>query len=458
MFTGIHLKNFKLYRDVIIDLTPRKGLYKPIVIFYGESGSGKTTIAQAFYILNRTLRTMRLKDMLRDLLDKKLVPPDDTVLNSDVLLSILKNSLENNALESIIQEYRTIGCDQNMSIEYNFVIEGKAGSYLIEMDGTGIIKERLEYCISKNRGCYIDIDSEKIYINEKLFETTEFYENIKSQVEMYWGKHSFLSVLLYQVEEKAEAYIKSNISDNLMILLHAFQNIAYDIEGVAFKPGFSPLGQAPLFNLESGRIAEAEKSQLDVLEKLLGEFFADMFQDVKTAYYKKEEEKEGTQNYELYFTKQSEDYTYDVPLKKESTGIREILNLLPFLMEAVAGKTVIIDEYGIGMHDLQAAQLLEMIAKQIKGQLIIMTHNMMIMDYTDTKEPKIHPEALYFIERDERNKKIVKCITEIEERLHPNYKYRNRYLTNALYRGMRPNFEKNIDVTKLAALYELYEE
>lgn len=454
MFTGIHLKNFKLYRDVKIDLTSRRFPYKPVVVFYGESGSGKTTIAQAFYILDRTLRTMQLKDMLRDLLDKKLVPPDDTVLNSDALLSILKNSLENNALDSIIQEYRTIGCDQRMSLEYNFVISGKTGNYLIEMDGTGIVKERLEYCISKNRGCFIDIDPEKIYLNEKLFETTEFYDSLKSQVEMYWGKHSFLSILLYQVEEKAESYIRSNISDNLMRLLHAFQNIAYDIEGVAFKPGFSSLGRKPLFNLERGEVTEAEEPQLNVLEKLLGDFFADVFQDIKNVYYKKIEGKEGRQKYKLYFTKKIEDYTYDIPLVKESTGTREILNLLPFLMEAVAGKTVIIDEYGIGMHDLQAAQLLEMVAKQIKGQLIIMTHNMMIMDSANTKEPKINPEALYFIERDTQNKKVVKCVTEIEERLHPNYNYRNRYLTNTLYKGMRPDFEKEIDVTKLAALYE----
>ena len=83
-----------------------------------------------------------------------------------------------------------------------------------------------------------------------------------------------------------------------------------------------------------------------------------------------------------------------------------------------------------------------------------MTHNMMIMDSANTKEPKINPEALYFIERDTQNKKVVKCVTEIEERLHPNYNYRNRYLTNTLYKGMRPDFEKEIDVTKLAALYE----
>lgn len=61
------------------------------------------------------------------------------------------------------------------------------------------------------------------------------------------------------MEEKAESYIHSNIPDNLMRLLHAFQNIVCDIEGVAFKPDFSSLGRKPLFNLERGEVTEAEE-------------------------------------------------------------------------------------------------------------------------------------------------------------------------------------------------------
>ena len=151
MFTGIHLKNFKLYRDVRIDLRSRKLPYKPVIIFYGESGSGKTTIAQAFYTLQRTMKTMELKGMLKDLLDKKLVPPEDSLVKPEALLSFLKTSLENDGIESIIRESKTIGSDENMSLEYEFVIDGKPGSYLIEMDDSCIIRERLEYCINKNR-------------------------------------------------------------------------------------------------------------------------------------------------------------------------------------------------------------------------------------------------------------------------------------------------------------------
>ena len=64
--------------------------------------------------------------------------------------------------------------------------------------------------------------------------------------------------------------------------------------------------------------------------------------------------------------------------------------------------------------------MLAAIGEQIKGQLIITTHNTLLMDCAG-----VNPEALYFIMNDKTFRKSVKCVTEIEDRLHPNYNYRN---------------------------------
>ncbi len=87
------------------------------------------------------------------------------------------------------------------------------------------------------------------------------------------------------------------------------------------------------------------------------------------------------------------------------------MELLPYLVSAVSGSCVIIDEYGIGIHDLLATKLLAAIGHQIKGQLILTTHNTLLMDYAE-----VNPEALYFIMNDKTFKKSVKCVTEIEEK------------------------------------------
>lgn len=449
MFTNIKLKNFKSFKNVEINLQSKKGEYKPLAIIYGENGSGKTTISQAFLALERTMQTMQVKGMLKDLLDEKFTPPEDFPLKPDVMLKILKSKLSVNGIESIIDEYKMINSDENMSLEYEFNIGGGNGSYYVEMDSFSVVKERLEYKLNKNRGCYFSIEDDDIYINEKIFESKEFYELIKSQVEMYWGKHTLLSILYFEMGDKSDTYINSNISINLMNLMTAFEKInfriprASDGQSLALDAENEILG-----HLVSGVIEKKNKDKLDEVENLLNQFFKSMFNDVVKAFYKKSSKKNEIR-YDLFLRKRIENYEYDIDFQLESNGTQEIIDLLPYLVSAVSGGCVIIDEYGIGVHDLLATKLLASIGHQIKGQLILTTHNTLLMDYAE-----VNPDALYFIMNDKTFKKSVKCVTEIEERLHPNYNYRKRYFTNVLYEDALPNLKNNnINLEEFARLY-----
>ena len=427
----------------------KKGEYKPLAIIYGENGSGKTTISQAFLALERTMQTMQVKGMLKDLLDEKFTPPEDFPLKPDVMLRILKSKLSVNGIESIIDEYKMINSDENMSLEYEFNIGGGSGSYYVEMDSFSVVKERLEYKLNKNRGCYFSIEDDDIYINEKIFESKEFYELIKSQVGMYWGKHTLLSILYFEMGDKSDTYINSNISINLMNLMTAFEKInfriprASDGQSLALNAENEILG-----HLVSGVIEKKNKDKLDEVENLLNQFFKSMFNDVVKAFYKKSSKKNEIR-YDLFLRKRIENYEYDIDFQLESNGTQEIIDLLPYLVSAVSGSCVIIDEYGIGVHDLLATKLLASIGHQIKGQLILTTHNTLLMDYAE-----VNPDALYFIMNDKTFKKSVKCVTEIEERLHPNYNYRKRYFTNVLYEDALPDLKNNnINLEEFARLY-----
>lgn len=449
MFTNIKLKYFKSFKNVEINLQSKKGEYKPLAIIYGENGSGKTTISQAFLALERTMQTMQVKGMLKDLLDEKFTPPEDFPLKPDVMLRILKSKLSVNGIESIIDEYKMINSDENMSLEYEFNIGGGSGSYYVEMDSFSVVKERLEYKLNKNRGCYFSIEDDDIYINEKIFESKEFYELIKSQVGMYWGKHTLLSILYFEMGDKSDTYINSNISINLMNLMTAFEKInfriprASDGQSLALNAENEILG-----HLVSGVIEKKNRDKLDEVENLLNQFFKSMFNDVVKAFYKKSSKKNEIR-YDLFLRKRIENYEYDIDFQLESNGTQEIIDLLPYLVSAVSGSCVIIDEYGIGVHDLLATKLLASIGHQIKGQLILTTHNTLLMDYAE-----VNPDALYFIMNDKTFKKSVKCVTEIEERLHPNYNYRKRYFTNVLYEDALPDLKNNnINLEEFARLY-----
>lgn len=448
MFTNIKLKNFKSFKNVEINLRAKKGEYKPLAIIYGENGSGKTTIAQAFLALERTMGTMQVKGMLKDLLDEKFTPPEDFPFKPEIMLKMLKSKLSDNGIESIIEEYKMINSNENLSLEYEFNIEGGVGCYYVEMDSFSIVKERLEYKVNKNKGCFYNIDEDEVYINEKIFESKEFYDLIKNQIEMYWGKHTLLSILYFEMNDKADTYINSNISINLMKVMTAFGKINFRIPKSADGQQIALNSENEIIgHLVNGVIEKKNEKVLDRVEKLLNQFFKSMFSDVVKAFYKKSNRKNEI-CYELYLRKRIENHEYDIDFQLESNGTQEIMELLPYLISAVSGSCVIIDEYGIGIHDLLATKLLASVAEQIKGQLIITTHNTLLMDRAG-----VNPEALYYIMNDKTFRKSVKCATEIEERLHPNYNYRKRYFTNELYKDALPNVESNINLEEFAKLY-----
>ena len=448
MFTYLKLKNFMSFKDITINLESKKNEPKKVVIIYGQNGSGKSTITKAFSVLKRTIQTMQVRDMLSDILDDKFIPPEDIPLKPEIVLDMLKSRLSNNTIEKVISNYKMIGSKESMSLEYGFNINGNIGSYYIEMDDDSIIEERLEYKLNKKKSCYFEINKNLKMINQKIFKSEEMLNDIKQQVKMYWGKHSFLSIILYEVTEKSESYVRSNIIENLLEVINQFGKINYKIRKAHNDENSSiDTDDYLLENLEYGVIDINQKEELAVVEKVLNNFLKSLFDDVKKAFYKTNVEKEKI-TYSLWLTKKIENLEYDIDFEKESTGTQEILELLPYLMLAASGKCVIIDEYGIGIHDLLAAQLIKSVSQHLKGQLIITTHNTLIMDQSD-----IPAESLYFIMDDKKLNKSVKCVTDLEERLHPNYNYRKRYFTMDIYGEALPKINIDIDLEEFSKLY-----
>lgn len=106
MFTYIKLRNFKSFRDVCIDLENKKDIPKSLAVIYGANGSGKSTIVQAFLTLKKTMGTMQVKDLLKDLLENKITPPDDIPLKPELMLDLIKTRLANNTIEKSLKNLK----------------------------------------------------------------------------------------------------------------------------------------------------------------------------------------------------------------------------------------------------------------------------------------------------------------------------------------------------------------
>ena len=160
MFTSIHLENYKTFSNITVDLSQKSGVPKSLVLIYGENGAGKSNFAAAFYTLAETMRTMDIRDFLQDFMSK-----NKEIAENESLLKMLRIRFRD--MEAIVQDARAIGATGNLVLDFSFVIKGKKGRYLIEMDDKEIVHERLEYTLEKNKGLYFDMTSSSKKLNEK---------------------------------------------------------------------------------------------------------------------------------------------------------------------------------------------------------------------------------------------------------------------------------------------------
>lgn len=423
MFTCIRLRNFRSFKDVTFNLQEKKS-FKKLALIYGENGMGKSNLALGFSILNDLINTMKIKDILDSVLAsdsfKQL-----SELTGNKAFTLSQLPIRMTTIEQIIDNYHMVDSDDPIILEYNFIINGKKGYYLIEIDNQEIVHEKMEFVLEKNKGIYFDLTPNRKKINAKIFNNnSEIILNINQLVNRFWGKHSLLSIILHEKQSVSNKYIKTGISKNFNILINAFRSISTltKLSNVQTANVCSRLELLP--NLLKGTISKNKLYILDNLEKILSKLFHSINSDNRRLYYKKEEENTDIK-YELFIKKFIAGKERSLNFKKESRGNHQIINILPFLLNTICGGTVIVDEIDTGIHDLLFKKFIEELLPHINGQLIITTHNTTLLEMNELRD------NVYFILEDDNANKFIKCINEYEDRTYQQNNIRNKYINNA---------------------------
>ncbi|MDT7914698.1 AAA family ATPase [Clostridium perfringens] len=419
LFTKLKLKNYKSLVDIEFDLTKNKKP-KNIILIYGENGAGKSNIASAFFTLSDIIETLSVKERLQNFLEDKNIDKLDE--NEKIeLLNVLKRNLKDT--ETIIKECKTIDSDENMLLEYEFELNDKKGKYTIEMNDEEIVKEELKYVIDKNIGSYFNIESDKkINLNNTIFKEKKYQEELKEKIEKFWGKHSFLSIINNDKNNYNKEYFKDKLSENLLDVLMFIKGLTCRINiGDSEERGKYRVSNKIFPNLLNGKIKKEEEEELVLVEDFLNEIYTNLYSDIKNIYYDKKIEGEEIE-YRLFSQKMIGGSIRNIDFGLESTGTLNILNLIPSLYEAVRGRVVILDEFDSGIHDIMVRNLLTSVNEYINGQLIITTHNTLLM------ESDIDSDSIYFISIDELGNKEILCLNDYEKRTHPNHNRRDLYL------------------------------
>ena len=440
MFTKITLENFRSFDHIVFDLTEKGNVPKHLAVLYGENGAGKSNLMSAFVLLPELTRTMDVRDAYERLLTRDAIFQDEKM--EKVMREQMRHSLRD--MSAIIKDYRMIDCEDPIVAEYEFNINGNNGCYRVEFGQDEIVHERLEYVLNRRRGLYFDCSSDGILINDTVIQGTngkDFLVDVKETAKRYWGKHSLLAILLYEMKDKSNAFGRDNVTENFNTVLREFRGLSCAVSmGNKSWEGLSSKLQVLKRPLQ-GHLSL--RRELDYASDFFTQLFTSVDLSVRKIFYKKEFHDD-----EIYYKLIEEKYIAGnyrrIDFERESAGNCQLLNISCYLLTACMGGVVILDEAEANIHDLLFQKLLEEIRPILKGQVIMTTHNTMLMEASFARE------ATYILSVDPDNPsdKKIRCISDYRKRTYAANNIRNKYL-NCEYGGVpelrQTEFQESIE-------------
>lgn len=419
MFTKIHLQNFRSFGDITFDLTEKNGSPKNLAVIYGENGAGKSNLASAFVLLGELFSTMDVRDMYEEFLNQKAIFADESM--ESMMRQKIRSGMRD--MQAIIDDYRMVGNDEPIVVEYEFQISGNSGKYTISLGQDEIIYERLEYLLNKRKGTYFECSESGININSNVLKSKDLLNDIKESAKRFWGKHSVLSIIVYQLFDKSKTYGVGNISDNFDDVLNLLSSLSSYVKIGTRRWDKLSSDIDILESAHDGRISISKESQLDIAESIFTNFFSSINSDIRKVYYHRTYN-DKIVNYELVFEKLVAGQYRQIEFSRESTGNHQILRVLCYLLTACFNGVVVIDEADSAVHDYLFKKVCDEIAPFIDGQVIMTTHNTMLM------ESDFARNSTYILSEDTAGTKVIKAISDYEKRTYLNNNIRNKYMNN----------------------------
>ncbi|MBO5176681.1 MAG: AAA family ATPase [Lachnospiraceae bacterium] len=400
MFTYIKLKNFMSFKDVEVDFRSGSKGAKKFISIYGENGSGKSNFVNAINLLYKSadsFRTLGVDEKIKELVSGKEFPED--------LLEFLINDVN---ILKYVKTCRMLECEEDTSVEYGFRYKGYEGYYSFSFTDR-FVHEKLYYYTGKQRGVLFEVNCAEDgtitpEFSAKIFQNKKVQEELRDELDKYWGKHTLLSILTKERREKNEQYIKTNYLKYLFYIIDMLEDTAIHYNSTSLI-GYEIDAREPknlLQNLKEGKINLAEEELLNRSERILRDFFTQAYADIKDVFYERRVE-ETEIYYKLYVKKMIGEKVRTVDFGRESGGTQKILEIVRALLGAFCGVTVVYDEIDNGIHDLLLKNIIMSMMDDITGQLIITTHNTFLLESIDIK-------SAYIINVDYQGNKEIKSL------------------------------------------------
>lgn len=331
MITSIHIKNFLSVEDTIFDLTKLTEI-NHFNLLYGENGAGKSNILKSISLL------------------KELIDYD-----------------KNMTVSEIYNKYKNKMCNGPIYLEYDFLLNNKKGSYLLVLSEQGVIEEQLRLTLNKNICSCYRIHNSEVVLSTKFFNNNmnKYKEIICPNLNQYTVLSSLVKITNCQF---LSAFIK--VKEDLPLTFFYFIDWINDI---LISDTFN-------INLLKGVANKEYKDKLITLAKICSQFLS----NIDDLYYSVHQYDKNHIEYKLYGKNNS--YKVTIDFEKESEGIKQIVYLIYYLLEAAKNKIVVIDNIDTNVHPILLKSIIEFFYNKIEGQVIYTSSNSIAL--LDIKELK----------------------------------------------------------------------
>ena len=330
MITYVKMKNFMSFKDVLFDFrNGRKGAKKFISI-YGENGSGKSNFVTCIDLLRKSIESFYMigeNGRIAEFAKEKDIPQE-----------LVEMLVKSSNIQKYIESCRMIECDEATEVEYGFRTNGHEGYYIMSFKER-FLYEKLYYFTGKQRGVLYEIDytneNPKIDFSNKLFKSKKIELELRDEISKYWGKHTLLSILNKEREEKNEEYIKESYLDYVFDIIdmlkdttiHCKKSSSSGSEVNSYKPA------NVLRDLREGKIKKNKEDLLDRSERIIRDFFTQAYSDIKDVYYDRKIDNDVIL-YKLYVRKMIGGKIRTLSFDNESAGTQHIIDIIRSLLGA----------------------------------------------------------------------------------------------------------------------------
>lgn len=444
--TRIVLDNFLSFGHMELNLSDRQGNPKAYALIYGENGSGKTNLMESLVFLKRSTDTIidadRIDEMRARLEGSPPVPQSESQVQREAELvnyhvGLMTVGLGALSLTSMAKRYRTIGSSGEMGLGFEFTTAGNRMRYVMRFseDGSLVCEELSRYTRGSRTSSCFAVESKggktEIRFGKSMFKA-ELSRVLKRRIGVAWGKNSVMAILRSELSRNNPGFMKDSISEPVIDAISFIENIIVSLS--TDIPVWDSEWPFPVCN---GVMSPSRKGELDAYGRALSSYLNRLYSDIKGAFYETEEDG-GRLRYRLMVEKLIFGERRTVPADLESNGTLKLIGMLPALLKCASGGTAFVDEFDSGVHDRMVHDILDQILPGIRGQLVITTHNTLLLEAAD-------PDRVYVIRIDPNGFKDISTFKSLVPTKKGHHNNRQRYL-NGLFDGVPIIRELDLDL------------